>query len=223
MRDATCPAVHTALQASEKRRAVYAAAWVLGSELLDGRDDWKFCRIRSRRSRIPSCIVRAIAPDIALSTRAGPTRRATSGSAGASSRPLRTPRDSPSSHEELRAATCSRTSCSRPGVISATYISAAPAKRGAWPLGVAGVYDIDDAHLAHYARRAHARVPALSRRIRLHSREELLACVIARLIGDAKHVAVGAASPIPAASACFISRKTRRCAYPCFTSARGTL
>jgi len=31
------------------------------------------------------------------------------------------------------------------------------------------------------------------------SREELLACAIARLIGDAKHVAVGAASPIPAA------------------------
>jgi glutaconate CoA-transferase, subunit B len=34
----------------------------------------------------------------------------------------------------------------------------------------------------------------------LHSREELLACVIARLIGDAQHVAVGAASPIPAAA-----------------------
>jgi glutaconate CoA-transferase subunit B len=32
----------------------------------------------------------------------------------------------------------------------------------------------------------------------LHSREELLACVVARLIGEAKHVAVGAASPIPA-------------------------
>jgi glutaconate CoA-transferase, subunit B len=32
----------------------------------------------------------------------------------------------------------------------------------------------------------------------LHSREELLASIIARLIGDARHVAVGAASPIPA-------------------------
>ena len=31
--------------------------------------------------------------------------------------------------------------------------------------------------------------------------EELLACVIARLIGDARHVAVGAASPIPATGA----------------------
>ncbi|HEY8249186.1 MAG TPA: CoA synthetase [Burkholderiales bacterium] len=32
----------------------------------------------------------------------------------------------------------------------------------------------------------------------MHSREELLACVIARLIGGARHVAVGAASAIPA-------------------------
>ncbi len=31
-----------------------------------------------------------------------------------------------------------------------------------------------------------------------YAKEELLACVIARLVGDARHVAVGAASPIPA-------------------------
>jgi glutaconate CoA-transferase, subunit B len=34
-----------------------------------------------------------------------------------------------------------------------------------------------------------------------YAREELLACTIARLIGDAGHVAVGAASPIPASAA----------------------
>ena len=33
----------------------------------------------------------------------------------------------------------------------------------------------------------------------MYKREELLACVVARLIGDAAHVAIGAASPIPAA------------------------
>ena len=33
----------------------------------------------------------------------------------------------------------------------------APAKRGAWPLGIAGVYDIDDAHLAQYAKAARTR------------------------------------------------------------------
>ena len=35
----------------------------------------------------------------------------------------------------------------------------------------------------------------------MHAPEELLACVVARLIGGAGHVAVGAASPIPAAGA----------------------
>jgi glutaconate CoA-transferase subunit B len=41
------------------------------------------------------------------------------------------------------------------------------------------------------------------------AREELLACAIARLIGDARHVAVGAASPIPAA-ACFLLKAQGR-------------
>jgi glutaconate CoA-transferase subunit B len=41
----------------------------------------------------------------------------------------------------------------------------------------------------------------------LHSREELLACVVARLIGEAKHVAVGAASPIPATGALLLQQK----------------
>jgi glutaconate CoA-transferase subunit B len=41
----------------------------------------------------------------------------------------------------------------------------------------------------------------------LHAKEELLACVIARLIGDAAHVAVGAASPIPAAGALLLKQR----------------
>ena len=46
-----------------------------------------------------------------------------------------------------------------------------------------------------------------------HAREELLACCIARLIGDAGHVAVGAASPIPATGvflAKYLQQKTLR-------------
>jgi len=41
----------------------------------------------------------------------------------------------------------------------------------------------------------------------LHAKEELLASVIARLIGDSGHVAVGAASPIPAAGALLLKQK----------------
>ena len=46
-----------------------------------------------------------------------------------------------------------------------------------------------------------------------YSAEELLACTIARLVADAAHVAVGAASPIPAAGAffakAFLNKKLR--------------
>ena len=42
-----------------------------------------------------------------------------------------------------------------PGVLSATYVSAvAQARNGAWPLGIADLYGIDDAHLALYAKAA---------------------------------------------------------------------
>ena len=41
----------------------------------------------------------------------------------------------------------------------------------------------------------------------MHTREEFLACVIAGLIGDAKHVAIGAASPIPATGALLQQQK----------------
>jgi len=43
----------------------------------------------------------------------------------------------------------------------------------------------------------------------LHAREELLACAVARLIGGARHVAVGAASPIPAAGALLVKQRNR--------------
>ena len=46
-----------------------------------------------------------------------------------------------------------------PGVISArsTSPATAQARRGAWPLGVPELYDIDDAHLARYAKLAKTR------------------------------------------------------------------
>ena len=48
----------------------------------------------------------------------------------------------------------------------------------------------------------------------MHAKEELLACVIARLIAqwgdEAKHVAVGAASPIPAAGALLLKQTRKR-------------
>jgi glutaconate CoA-transferase subunit A len=61
--------------------------------------------------------------------------------------------------EELREDSMLEDEILAPGVISSVYVSAvAPAQRGAWPLGVPGLYGVDDMHLAYYAEAA--RTPA---------------------------------------------------------------
>jgi glutaconate CoA-transferase subunit A len=161
MRDATCPAVHTALQAAEKGVPFMPLRGVLGSDLVHLHSDWKVVDNPMKEAGSdPILLVAAISPDIALfharwADEAGNVwvgrRRELATIAHASKACLVT-------YEEMRSGDMLEDELLAPGVISATYISAAaPAKRGAWPLGVAGVYDIDDAHLAHYARAARTR------------------------------------------------------------------
>jgi glutaconate CoA-transferase subunit A len=160
VRDATCPAVHTALQASEKGVPFMPLRGVLGSDLLRGREDWKVLPNPFSGSEDPILFVRAIHPDIALfharwADEAGNVwvgrRRELATIAHASKACLVT-------YEEMKSGDMLEDELLAPGVISAAYVSAlAPAARGAWPLGIAGVYDIDDAHLAHYARAARTR------------------------------------------------------------------
>ena len=58
-------------------------------------------------------------------------------------------------YEERKAGSMLEDELLAPGVVSSVYVSAlAPARRGAWLLGAPDMYDIDDAHLALYARAA---------------------------------------------------------------------
>jgi len=161
IRDATCPAVHTALQASEKGVPFMPLRGVLGSDLVKNRSDWKVVDNPMKKTGSdPILLIPAIAPDIALfharwADEVGNVwvgrRRELATIAHAAKQTFVT-------FEELKPGDMLEDELLAPGVISATYISAAaPAKRGAWPLGIAGVYDIDDEHLAHYARAARTR------------------------------------------------------------------
>jgi glutaconate CoA-transferase subunit A len=161
VKDATCPAVHTALQATEKGVPFMPLRGVLGSDLVKNRTDWKVVDNPMQEvGSDPILLIAAIQPDIALfharwADEAGNVwvgrRRELATIAHASKSCL-------VSYEEKRAGDMLEDELLAPGVISATYITAvAPAKRGAWPLGLAGVYDIDDAHLALYAREAKTR------------------------------------------------------------------
>ncbi len=160
VRDATCPAVHSALQASEKGVPFMPLRGVLGSDLMRIRTDWRESENPFSPGKDPILLVPAISPDIALfharwADEAGNVwvgrRRELATIAHAAKQTLVT-------YEELKRGDMLEDELLAPGVISAIYVSAvAPATGGAWPLGIPGVYDIDDAHLAKYAKAARTR------------------------------------------------------------------
>ncbi len=160
IRDATCPAIHTALQAAEKGVPFMPLRGVLGSDLITHRPDWKVVDNPMQSGSDPILLVPALSPDIALfharwADEAGNVwigrRKEVATIAHAAKRTFAT-------FEELRAGDMLEDELLAPGVVAAVYVEAvAPAGRGAWPLGVAEVYGIDDAHLAHYARAARTR------------------------------------------------------------------
>src|SRR6185503_8206974 len=147
VKDATCPAVHTALQASEKGVPFMPLRGVLGSDLVKNRDDWLVVNNPlDKQGSDPILLVSAISPDIALfharwADEAGNVwvgrRRELATIAHAAKRTFVT-------YEELKPGDMLEDEVLAAGVISSTYLTAlAPAKRGAWPLGIPEVYDID--------------------------------------------------------------------------------
>ena len=133
---------------------------VLGSDLVSGRADWKVLQNPFAEGADPILYVPAIAPDIALfharwADDAGNVwigrRRELATIAHAAKATYVT-------YEEKRPGDMLEDELLAPGILNSVYVTAvARAERGAWPLGVAEVYGIDDAHLAHYARAARTR------------------------------------------------------------------
>ena len=158
MKDATCPAIHSALQATEKGVPFMPLAGVLGSDLVKGRTDWTVGP--DPFSGKEFLLVKAIQPDIALfharwADEVGNVwigRRKELATISHASRLTFV------TFEERREGNMLEDELLAPGVLSATYVSGvAHAPNGAWPLGIADVYGIDDAHLALYAKAAKTR------------------------------------------------------------------
>ena len=156
MKDATCPAIHSALQATEKGVPFMPLRGVLGSDLIKQRKEWQVIENPLQKND-PILIVSAIQPDVALfharwADEAGNVwigrRKELATIAHASRRCYVT-------CEEIRAGDMLEDELLAPGVLNSVYVSGvAQAKRGAWPLSVAGVYGIDDAQLTRYAKAA---------------------------------------------------------------------
>ncbi len=156
MLDATCPAVHAALQAGQKGLPFIPLRGLIGSDLLASRSDWKVID-NPFNPGDPIAVLPAINPDIALfhaplADRAGNVyigrRRELLTMAHASKQTFATV-EAISEHnlfDDPRLA---------PGVVPAIYVSRiALAKQGAWPVGLPEHYGCDDAALSRYAQSA---------------------------------------------------------------------
>ena len=158
MLDATCPAIHTMLQAAEKGVPFMPLRGIIGSDILAHRPDWKVIdNPFAEDGGDPIVLLPALAPDLALFHAAMADadgnvyvgrRHELATMAHAARRSLVTvERVVPGSllEDERLAA----------GTIAATYVEAvAVAERGAWPLRLLDEYPADPAHLADYARLA---------------------------------------------------------------------
>ena len=154
--DATCPAIHAGLQATEKGIPFMPLRGILGSDLLTHRDDWQIMD-NPFSDGDAIVVLPAIRPGVTLfhaakADRHGNVwigvRRELMLMAHAASQTLVTV-------EEICDDDLLADEATAAGTIPALYVSAiAQVTDGAWPVGLAGRYPADAAHLAGYARLA---------------------------------------------------------------------
>jgi glutaconate CoA-transferase subunit A len=157
VRDATCPAIHTMLQAAEKGVPFLPLRGIIGSDILAHRPDWRVIQNPFSEAPDPIVALPALSPDLAaihavMADAEGNVwvgrRRELATLAHASKRLLVTVERVVDGNllEDERLA---------PGTISATYVEAvAVARRGAHPVALLDEYPFDAAHVAAYARAA---------------------------------------------------------------------
>lgn len=156
IKDSTCPAIHAALQASEKGLPYLPSRGIIGSDLLRVRPDWKVVE-NPFPPHDPLVALPALKPDVALfhapfADRQGNVwigrRRELVTMAHAAKESLVTV-------EEIRDLDLMADETWAAGALSSLYIGAiAEARSGAWPLALPGYYTADEAALRRYAELA---------------------------------------------------------------------
>jgi glutaconate CoA-transferase subunit A len=156
IKDATCPALHAALQASEKGVPFMPLRGLIGSDILKYRDDWKVID-SPFGSDDPIVLLPAIKPDVALlhapmADRFGNVwigrQRELATMAHAAAKTIATV-------EEIYDGNLLDDPTLAAGTLPGFYVEAvAVAARGAWPLGLPDRYVLDAEHLALYATMA---------------------------------------------------------------------
>lgn len=156
MKDATCPALHAALQASEKGVPFMPLRGLIGSDVLRQRADWKVIDSPFANDD-PIVLLPAIRPDVALihapmADRLGNVwigrQRELATMAHAAAKTVATV-------EKIHEGNLLDDPTLAAGTLPGFYVETiALAERGAWPLGLPDLYAPDPEHLAEYARMA---------------------------------------------------------------------
>ena len=156
MKDATCPALHAALQATEKGVPFMPLRGLIGSDVLKYRDDWKVIDSPFGNND-PIVLLPALKPDVALfhAPMADPLgnvwigrQRELATMAHAAARTIVTV-------EKLYDGDLLADPVWAAGTLPGFYVeNIALAERGSWPLPLPDHYKTDGDHLALYARMA---------------------------------------------------------------------
>ena len=156
MKDATCPALHAALQASEKGVPFMPLRGLIGSDVLAHRPDWRVID-NPFGNNDPVVLLPAIRPDVAL-LHAPMADRAGNVWIGAQAELMTMAHAAAKTVvtvEKIVDGDLLDDPALRAGTIPGFYVeSIAVAPHGAWPLPLADHYAADDAHLAEYVRLA---------------------------------------------------------------------
>lgn len=155
--DSTCPAIHTALQATEKGVPFMPLGGIIGSDILKHREDWKVVDDPLGQGHGRILLIPAIQPDVAiihspLADRDGNVwigrRRELATIAHASKTLLVTV-------EKIQDESLLASEASAAGTLPGFYVTAlTEAKMGALPLGLVEHYPTDTDALTAYAREA---------------------------------------------------------------------
>jgi glutaconate CoA-transferase subunit A len=156
MKDATCPALHAALQAAEKGVPFMPLRGLIGSDVLKYRDDWKTIASPFGNDD-PIVLLPAIKPDVALlhapmADQHGNVwigrQRELATMAHASAKTIVTV-------EKIHDRNLLDDPILAAGTLPGFYVERiAVAERGAWPLPLPDYYAADAEHIAEYARMA---------------------------------------------------------------------
>ncbi len=155
--DATCPAMHTMLQAAEKGVPFLPLRGIIGSDILAHRPDWKVIANPFAEGDDPIVLLPALQPDIAvfhavMADADGNVwvgkRRELATIAHAAKRVLVTV-------ERMTERNLLDDDRLAAGTITGAYIDAVViAERGTWPIALLDEHGFDAAHMAEYARMA---------------------------------------------------------------------